>query len=138
MTQYDSDIKTISSSEEVVFGILSDFNNLSRLKDINQENDKIKELETATDNCSFVVSELGKINLHIIEREPNQRIKIQIGGIPIEAFMQINLSELANGDTQLKISMFTEIPSIMKMMLEKKLKDGLNTLADLMVKALED
>ena len=47
MTTYESDIKTISSSEEMVFGILSDLNNLKKLQDNKELSEKIKDLEYA-------------------------------------------------------------------------------------------
>ena len=45
MTTYESDIKTISSNEEVVFGILSDLNNLKQLQDNPSLADKVKDLQ---------------------------------------------------------------------------------------------
>jgi glutaminyl-tRNA synthetase len=52
MTTYESDIKTISSNEEVVFGILSDLNNLKKLQDNPALADKVKDLKFDTDSKS--------------------------------------------------------------------------------------
>ena len=45
MTTYESEIKTISSSEEVVFDILGNLNNLSKVADNKAVGDKIKDLQ---------------------------------------------------------------------------------------------
>ena len=50
MTTYESDIKTISSNEEVVFGILSDLNNLKKIQEQAPATAKVKDLEFDTDS----------------------------------------------------------------------------------------
>ena len=49
MTTYESEIKTISSSEEMVFGILSDLKNLEKIAQNPPLKDKVKNLEFDTD-----------------------------------------------------------------------------------------
>ncbi|MFT3751509.1 MAG: hypothetical protein QM800_01020 [Paludibacter sp.] len=53
MTTYESEIKTISSNEEVVFGILSDLNNLKKLQENPALADKVKDIQFDTDSCKF-------------------------------------------------------------------------------------
>ena len=84
MTTYESDIKTISSGEEVVFGILSDLNNLKQLQDNPSLKDKVKDLQFDTDSCSFSVEPVGKVGFRIVEREPFKTIKFTSENAPVE------------------------------------------------------
>jgi len=62
MTTYESDIKTISSNEEMVFSILSNLNNLQKFQESVAQTDKIKDLKFDADSCTFVVDGIGKIS----------------------------------------------------------------------------
>ena len=77
MTTYESEIKTISSSEEMVFGILSDLKNLEKIAQNPSLKDKVKNLEFYTDSCSFSVEGFGTVGFRIIEREPFKTIKLE-------------------------------------------------------------
>lgn len=136
MTTYESDIKTISSSEEVVFGILSDMNNLQKYQHLIPENDKIKNLKFDADSCSFVVEMFGKVGFRIVEREPFKAIKLASENAPYEINVWIQLKQAAENDTRLKLTLKAELPMMIKMMVDKKLKKGINTIADMLAKAL--
>lgn len=136
MTTYESDIKTISSSEEMVFGILSDLNNLSRLKEIPSVNDKIKDLQFDTDHCSFGVEGMGRVGFKIIEREPFKTIKLESEQSPVHVNIWIQLKQVEENDTRMKLTLKADLPAMIKMMVDKKLKDGINAIADVLAKAL--
>ncbi len=60
MTTYESDIKTISSSGEVVFNILSNLSNFNNLQNLNADaqeklNQMLKDVEFDEDSCRFTV-----------------------------------------------------------------------------------
>ncbi|MDO9152933.1 MAG: SRPBCC family protein [Paludibacter sp.] len=136
MTTYESDIKTISLSEEVVFNVLSDLNNLRKVTENPTLNDKVKDLEFDTDTCSFTVSGIGKIGFRIIGREPYKTIHFKAEHTPIPVNVSVDLMQITDNSTQLKLTLNAEIPTMIKMMVDKRLKDGMNTFADLLVTAL--
>ena len=136
MTTYESDIKTISSSEEMVFGILSDLNNLSRLKEIPSVNNKIKDLQFDTDHCSFGVEGMGRVGFKIIEREPFNTIKLESEQSPVHVNVWIQLKQVEENDTRMKLTLKADLPAMIKMMVDKKLKEGINAIADVLAKAL--
>jgi len=138
MTTYESDIKTISSNEEVVFGILSDLNNLKGILDRTPLTDKVKDLQFQTDSCSFVVEGFGKMGFRIVEREPSKTIKLQSDKAPIEINVWIQLKQRDENDTQLKLTMKADLPVMIKMMMDKKLKEGINLMADVLAKVLSE
>jgi hypothetical protein len=136
MTTYESDIKTISSNEEVVFDILSDLNNLKKIQEQNPPTDKVKDLEFDTDSCKFVVEGFGKIGFKIIEREPNKTIKFESENAPVAVNVWIQLKQIEENKTAMKLTVKADLPAMIKMMVDKKLKEGVNMVADLLAKGL--
>ena len=136
MTTYESDIKTISSNEEVVFGILSDLNNLKKLSENTSLADKAKDLQFDTDSCTFVVEGFGKMGFRILEREPFKTIKLDSEHAPVQVNVWIQLKEVDENKTAMKLTLKAELPTMIKMMVDKKLKEGINAIADLLAKTL--
>ncbi len=136
MTTYESDIKTISSNEEVVFGILSDLQNLQKIKENASLTDKVKDLQLDADSCSFAVEGFGKMGFRIVEREPFKTIKLASEKAPVEVSVWIQLKQVAENDTRMKLTLKAELPTMIKMMVDKKLKEGINAIADILANTL--
>jgi hypothetical protein len=136
MTTYESDIKTISSNEEVVFGILSDLNNLKKIQEQAPTTDKVKDLEFDTDSCSFVVEGFGKVGFRVIEREPFKTVKFESENAPVKVNVWIQLKQIDETQTAMKLTIKADLPTMIKMMVDKKLKEGVNVVADLLAKGL--
>jgi len=138
MPTYESDIKTISSNEEVVFAILSDLNNLKNIQEKASVTDKLKDIQFDTDSCSFSVEGFGNVGFRIVEREPYKTIKLNSEKSPIQISVWIQLKQVEENDTRMKLTLKAELPAMIKMMVDKKLKDGINTIADALAKALNN
>ena len=138
MTTYESDIKTISSSKDVVFAILSDLSNLQKIQDKLPKNDTIKDLQFNADSCSFSVQGIGKITFRIIRRDPTNTIVFTVEDMMITANAWIQLKQIAENDTRMKLTLKTELPQMMKMLVDKKLKEGINMIADKLVEGLNE
>jgi hypothetical protein len=136
MTTYESDIKTISSSEEMVFGILADLNNLKKLEQTPEIQDKIKNLQFDNDSCSFEVDGFGKVGFRIVEREPFKTIKLAGENVPVQINAWIQLKQVAESDTRMKLTLKAELPAMIKLMVDKKLKDGINVITEVLAKNL--
>ena len=136
MTKYESDIKAISSNEEMVFNILNDLSNLEKIKNMPEASGKLKDAEFSRDSCTFHVEGLGKIGFRIIEREPFKTIKLESEHIPITINAWIQLKQVQENDTRMKLTLQADLPSMVKMMVDKKLKEGINTIADAIATAL--
>ncbi|HJV79052.1 MAG TPA: hypothetical protein VJ602_11775 [Paludibacter sp.] len=136
MTTYESDIKTISSNEEVVFGLLSDLNNLQIIKTNPDFTNKVKDLQFDADSCSFVVDGLGKMGFRIVEREQFKTVKLAAEHAPVEVNVWIQLKQIAENETAMKLTLKAELPSMIKMMVDKKLKEGINIIAEILAKAV--
>jgi len=139
MTTYESDIKTISSNEEVVFGLLSDLTNLEKLKDMPDAPNELKEAVFDKDSCHVKVEGMGMIGFRIVDRDPCKTIKFETENIPMLKFdAWIQLKQVSENDTHMKLTLKADLPSMIKMMVDKKIKEGINTIADVIAKAVEN
>lgn len=138
MTTYESNIKTISSSEEVVFNLFNDLTQFQNFSAVNLENiqgaDKLKDIQFEKDTITFQVSGFGKVGLKVIDREPNKTIKFEGINMPVSANVWIQFKEVAANDTKMKLTMKAEIPPMIKMMVGGKLQEGVNMMAEVIAK----
>ena len=131
MTEFVSDIKTITYNEEDIFNMLSDLSNLERMKDkIPQE--KVKDFTFDKDSCSFTVSPIGVVKFSIVEREPNKTIKFVADESPVAVNLWIQLKQVAENDTKLKLTVKADLNPFLKPMLSKPFQDGINKIADVL------
>ena len=109
---------------------------MSGYKNTPQIADKLKDIEFDTDSCNFSVEGFGKVGLCIIEREAFKTIKFESVNAPVKVNLWIQLKQVAEQDTKLKLTLKAELPTMIKMMVDKKLKEGVNMVAELLAKAL--
>ncbi len=131
MTEFISEIKAIPHGEQKIFEVLSDLNNLERLKDRIPQ-DKIRDFSFDKDSCTFSVDPVGKVKFSIVEREPNKTIKFMADGAPIEVNMWIQLKQVEDNDTRMKLTVKAQLNPFLKPMLSKPLQDGINKIADIL------
>lgn len=131
MTTIESTITKSSYSDEKIFSIISDLRNLERLKD-KLPQDKVQNVSFDADSCSFDVPPLGQVSLRIIEREPNKTIKFGSDQSPIAFNLWIQLKSVAEDDTRIKVTLKAEINMMIKMMVEKPIKEMLNKMAEML------
>jgi len=136
MTKYQSEIKTISSSEEVVFGILSDLNHLEKLKNQDIASGKLKVLECNADSCLLELEQVGRIGFRIVEKDAYKSIKLESFQLAVEVSAWIRLEQVAENETKMGLTLSAILPPVLKMMLNKKLERGINLLADFFEKYL--
>ena len=131
MTEFISEIKTIPYNEADVFEMLSDLSNLERMKDkIPQE--KISDFTFDKDSCSLSVNPVGKIKFSIVEREPNKTIKFKADGSPVDVTLWIQLKQVDENDTKMKLTIKAELNPFIKPMVSKPVQEGINKVADIL------
>lgn len=129
MTTYESEVKTIASGAEMVFGLISDLNNLQLLKDDPRVQEKLSDLTFDTDSCTFSVDMLGKVGFRIVEREPFSTVKMEVFDVPVQMNFWIQLKQVSDNDTKMKLTLKAELPMMIKIMVDSKLKEGINLIA---------
>ena len=128
MTEFVSEIKQIPQNDERIYAMLSDLSNLERIKDRIPQ-DKIKDFEFGSDSCSFSVSPVGKITFQIVDREPCKTIKFQTTNSPVPLFLWIQLKQVQEMDTRMRLTVRAELNSFLKPMVSKPLQDALDKIS---------
>lgn len=130
--KYESKIGQIPYNDQVVFAVLSNLNNLQRFTDAIPK-DKVKELEITTDAIRMKIDGLAqKFTIRIVEKEPYKTIKFGVENLPMEANLWIQLKQVAEQDTRIKLTIKADIPMMFRMMFEKKLQQGLDQAVDML------
>lgn len=130
MTEFTSDIKTISHDDVDVFRVLSDLSKLELVKDQIPE-DKIKDFKFDSNSCSFRVDPIGEVRFNVVEREPNKLVKFKSEKLPFDVFLWIQLVQKADKDTKMKMTLRADLSPLIKGMVSKPLKEGLEKISDI-------
>ncbi len=127
MSKIESRIGKVDSAEEKIYNFLSNFNNFKNLI----PPDRIKDWESTEDSCRFTVEGIGQAGLEIIEREPNKLIKITSDKqTPLQFFLWIQIKQVAKSDSRIKITIDVNINPTMETIVQKPLKNFVDTLID--------
>jgi len=141
VNKYISDVKIIRHNQEIIYNYLSNFDNLSKyinegllgkmLEKIPQI--KISNFESDTDSCRFKISGMGLAEIRIVEREPVKTIKISSSGsLPITIVFWIQLLPVDAYETKIRLVLNADMSMMIKMMVNKKLEEGINQMADML------
>jgi uncharacterized membrane protein len=130
--KYESKIGQINANASNVFAVLSNLENLQQFVNLIPQ-DKIKEIEITRDTVRFKVDGLGpKVSIGIVEKEPDKMIKFGADNLPIALNAWIQLKQMDEMDTRMRITIKTDMPVMFRMMLDKKLQVGLDQAVDIL------
>ena len=144
--KYISEVKLISAPQEAVYSRLSDFKNLeplfdpARMEEIKKQfpdapDIKLEKFRATTDHCSFSVSPVGKIEVNIVEREPSKLIRLEGGkSVPFQFSCWIQLVAVDDLSCKVKITLHAELNPMIKMLVNKHLKKGVDQIAEALTK----
>jgi carbon monoxide dehydrogenase subunit G len=130
---FESDVKTINANDKDIFILLSDLRNVEKLKDKIPQ-DKVKDIQADCDTVTFSVNPIGEVSLKVIEREEFKTIKFAADKAPVDFFLWIQLKQVAEMDTKLKITLKAELNPVLKMMASKPLGQFVDMLAEALTK----
>ena len=128
MTQFDSDIKKINATSEIVFNKLTNLENLSQLEG-SMPHEKLKILKITENTCLFEVEMIGEIGIKIANKEPHHLILFESQQSPLAFNLSIYLTE-QNEHTELQIQLKADLPMMVKMMVSEPINKFVNILAD--------
>jgi carbon monoxide dehydrogenase subunit G len=99
--------------------------------------DKVEEWQATEDSCSFKVKGM-KVGLCIAERVENKHVKIVAdeGGIPIDFAFWIQLKQVDERDTRVRMVLHAELNMMMRMMIGSKIQTGLDQAVEGLANAL--
>ena len=141
MAKFESNVKQIPYSVESVYNILSDLSNLERLRG-KVPSEKIAEASggkisgfdfTAdTDNLACNISPVGEVKLHVVERDPLKCIKLEATDSMLPFTLWIQVLPTSESSSKMRLTITTELNFMVKKMVEKPLKEGLEKIADVL------
>ena len=144
--KYVSEVKIISAPHVKVYERLSNLENLEvffdpqRLEELKKKypeapDIKLDNFRATADECSFTISPVGKVGVQIVEREPSKQIKLMGSQtIPFKFICWIQLLPVDGDNSKIKITLHAELNPMIKMMVDKHLKEGINKIADAITK----
>ena len=132
MEKYESKQQQINHPAALIYPIISRLDLLSPAMQ-----DKVEEWQATEDSCSFKVKGM-KVGLRIAERVENKHVKIVAdeGGIPIDFTFWIQLKEVAERDTRVRMVLHAELNMMMRMMIGSKIQAGLDQAVEGLANAL--
>ena len=132
MEKYESKQQQIHHPATLISPIISRLDLLSPAMQ-----DKVEEWQATEDSCSFKVKGM-KVGLRIAERVENKHVKIVAdeGGIPIDFTFWIQLKEVAERDTRVRMVLHAELNMMMRMMIGGKIQSGLDQAVEGLANAL--
>ena len=131
-SKYESKITSAPCSASQIYRVLSNLENLERVRQFIPQ-DKVQEMEISADRVRMKVDGLAqKITIAIVDRIENDTVKFGAEGIPMDANFWIQLKEVNPTDTRIKLTVKADIPFMFKMMVDKKLQQGLDQAADML------
>ena len=143
ISKYISEIKFIDHNQEIVFNYLSNFENLSKyvneglLQKVTEQIPQIKisNFSSDKDSCSLQIAGLGLAEIRITEREEFSSIKIESsGGLPLSITFWIQLLPVEAYKCKMRLTLHADMSMMIKMMVNKKLEDGINHLAEVLAR----
>jgi carbon monoxide dehydrogenase subunit G len=121
----ESEKSEINKPSSEVFAFLSNFNNFQKLMP-----PQVVDWQSTEDDCSFKISGMATIGMKIIEKIPNTVLKITSNGkVPFNFTLDVTLTEITPTQTSGQLIFEADINPMLKMMVEKPLRNFFNMLA---------
>lgn len=156
MDKYESTVKVISAPIEAVYAKLSDLSRLEAVKEriddpnfeqllrtqvpadkmpsaeqLEKLREGIRSMQLTPDSVTGQAGPLGTVTLQIVERQEPKLIKFELQGAPIQGNLWIQLLP-SNLGTAMKVTIGAELNFFIRKMVESKLKQGAEGLAQML------
>ena len=128
MATFESSIRQIDYPQERVYALLSDMNNIDKVKDRIPE-DKANGL-TFDANTIGINTPMGAVKLVIVEREAPKCIKFETAESPLPFNFWIKILPVSETTSKMKLTIKAELNPFIKGMVSKPLTEGIEKIAD--------
>ena len=128
MATFESSIRQIDYPQERVYALLSDLNNIDKVKDRIPE-DKANGL-TFDANSIGINTPMGAVKLVIVEREAPKCIKFETAESPLPFNFWIQILPVSETTSKMKLTIKAELNPFIKGMVSKPLTEGIEKIAD--------
>ena len=129
MSKFESNVKHVAHPQQAVYDMLSNLNNIERVKDRLPE-DKFQNLVFSSDSVSIDMAPVGTITLNIVEREEPKCVKFQAQQSPVPFTLWVQMLPVTDLTSKLKCTIDAELNPFIKAMVSKPLQEALEKMAD--------
>jgi hypothetical protein len=130
MADFTTNVKTIPHNDDKIFAMLSDMSNLERVRERIPQ-DKFKDFTFDCDTCTFTVDPVGSVTFQIIEREPYKTIKFSTTNSPVPLLMWIQLKQVAENETKMKLTVRAELNPFIKPIVSGPLQEAIDKISEI-------
>ncbi len=128
-SKYESNIQTVAASAHAIYRVLGNMENIALVKDLIPQ-DKVQELSYDKDSVHIKVDGLGqKLCIRIVDSEEDNVLKYGIDNLPMGMNFWVQMREVGPNDSRIKLTLKADLPMMFKMMLDKKLQEGIEQAA---------
>lgn len=131
MSKYESSVKQIPYSQQAVYQMLSDLNNIERVRDRIPE-DKLQDITFDHDSVAVAVPPIGQIALRVCEREEPKCIKFEATQSPMPFNLWLQILPVGDDASKMKVTLKADIPLMLGAMVGSRLQEGVEKMADLL------
>ena len=131
MVKYESSIKQVPYAQQAVYEMLSDLNNIDRVRDRLPE-DKLQNITFDRDSVSVAVPPIGEIALHVCDREEPKCVKFEAAQSPIPFNLWVQMLPVTEMSSKMKVTLQADIPLMLKAMVGSRLQEGVEQMAEML------
>ena len=128
MAKFESSVKMIPFTQDVVYRSVSDLSHLEKVRDRIPSHDMDKMSFTA--DAISVSSPVGEVAMHIIEREEPKCVKFETVKSPVPMNLWIQVLPVDEGSSKMRLTIDADVPFFLKGMVAGPLQDAVEKLAD--------
>jgi len=148
--KFESTVKIVPHSQQVVYNKLSDLKNIELLKETMKDKkipdklpdgidvEKLDQVKTYLEKMTFtsddmqVDTPIGAMTLKIIERTEPKCVKCELIGAPIAVTIWIQLVSNSENDSKMRVTVQSEVNMFMKSMVKKPLEQAAEQIAQVL------
>ena len=130
-SKFESTVRQINAPQEKVYEMLSNLQNLERVRDRLPE-DKLQGLEFDSDSVSVEAPMVGRLALQVVEREEPKTIKFEATQSPVQLNFWIQLLPVTEDTCKMKLTLKADLNIFLRGMVQKPLQEGIERAADVL------
>lgn len=128
MAKFESSVKVIPYTQDLVYRCVSDLSYLEKIRDRIPSHD-IDKMSFTADAIS-VSSPVGEVAMHIIEREEPKCVKFETVKSPVPMHLWIQVLPVNESSSKMRLTIDADVPFFLKGVVASPLQEAVEKLAD--------
>lgn len=124
MSIINSDKLIINRSNGVLFNFVADFNNFGKLMP-----EQVTDWKSTADTCSFTIRGMASLSMHMVVRQPNDKIVMaSVGDKPFSFELICHLVAISEESTEAQLIFDAQLSPMIAMIATRPLQNFVNIL----------